>query len=140
MYVCVCHAVTEDDVRRHSAAGICSAKEIRQACGMRPGCGQCVLKICALLGAAEGTTSGTAEGTTSGTAEGTTSGAAEGTTGSAAEGMGVADATADRTAEGAGPGIRTGAGIRAGAGISTGPGTSTTTTRADVGAAEVCAA
>jgi bacterioferritin-associated ferredoxin len=49
MYVCVCHAVTEDDVRRHAAAGMCSAKEIRQACGMRPGCGQCVLKICALL-------------------------------------------------------------------------------------------
>ena len=50
MYVCVCHVVTEDDVRRHADAGICSAKEIRRACGMRAGCGQCVLKICALLG------------------------------------------------------------------------------------------
>ena len=51
VYVCVCHAVTEDDVRRHAEAGICSAKELRAACGMRPGCGQCVLRMGALLGA-----------------------------------------------------------------------------------------
>jgi bacterioferritin-associated ferredoxin len=49
MYVCVCHAVTEDEVQRHAEAGICSAKEIRAACGMSPGCGQCVRRICALL-------------------------------------------------------------------------------------------
>jgi bacterioferritin-associated ferredoxin len=53
MYVCVCHAVTEDDIRQHATAGICSAKELRAACGMRPGCGQCVLRICALLGASQ---------------------------------------------------------------------------------------
>jgi bacterioferritin-associated ferredoxin len=51
MYVCVCHAVTEDDVRRYADAGVCSAKELRAACGMRPGCGQCVLKMRSLLGA-----------------------------------------------------------------------------------------
>jgi len=51
MYVCVCHAVTEQDVRRHAESGICSAKELRAACGMRPGCGQCVRKLRALLGA-----------------------------------------------------------------------------------------
>ncbi|HEY1627638.1 MAG TPA: (2Fe-2S)-binding protein [Streptosporangiaceae bacterium] len=51
MYVCICHAVTEDDVRRHADAGVCSAKELRAACGMRPGCGQCVLRMHALLGA-----------------------------------------------------------------------------------------
>jgi bacterioferritin-associated ferredoxin len=50
VYVCVCHAVTEDDVRRHADAGICSAKELRAACGMRPGCGQCVLRMGAMLG------------------------------------------------------------------------------------------
>jgi bacterioferritin-associated ferredoxin len=50
MYVCVCHAVTEDVVREHMAAGACSAKEVRKACGMRPGCGSCVTRICALLG------------------------------------------------------------------------------------------
>ena len=51
MYVCVCHAVTEDDVRRYADAGVCSAKELRAACGLRPGCGQCVLKMRSLLGA-----------------------------------------------------------------------------------------
>jgi bacterioferritin-associated ferredoxin len=49
MYVCVCHAVTEDVVREHMQAGACSAKEVRAACGMRPGCGSCVNRICALL-------------------------------------------------------------------------------------------
>ncbi|HEY7483444.1 MAG TPA: (2Fe-2S)-binding protein [Streptosporangiaceae bacterium] len=49
MYVCVCHAVTENDVRDHVAAGACSAKAVRAACGMRPGCGSCVNRICALL-------------------------------------------------------------------------------------------
>lgn len=68
MYVCVCHAVTEDDVRRHADAGICSAKEIRQACGMRPGCGQCVLKICAMLGTAERPGAGTDTGTSTASA------------------------------------------------------------------------
>lgn len=50
MYVCVCHAVTEGDVRDHVASGACTAKEVRAACGMRPGCGSCVTRICALIG------------------------------------------------------------------------------------------
>jgi bacterioferritin-associated ferredoxin len=49
MYVCVCHAVTENDVQRHTEAGVCTAKEMRAACGMSPGCGQCVRRIRALL-------------------------------------------------------------------------------------------
>jgi bacterioferritin-associated ferredoxin len=49
MYVCVCHAVTEAVVRAHVAAGACTAKEVRRACGMRPGCGSCVKRICGLL-------------------------------------------------------------------------------------------
>jgi bacterioferritin-associated ferredoxin len=49
MYVCVCHAVTEDVVREHMAAGACSTKQVRAACGMRPGCGSCVNRIRALL-------------------------------------------------------------------------------------------
>ena len=55
MYVCVCHAVTENDVRDHVGSGACSAKAVRAACGMRPGCGACVQRIRALLaeGAAE---------------------------------------------------------------------------------------
>lgn len=49
MYVCVCHGVTESDVRDHVAAGACSAKQVRAACGMRPGCGACVNRIRTLL-------------------------------------------------------------------------------------------
>ena len=49
MYVCVCHAVTEEDVRGHVASGAASAKAVRTACGMRPGCGACVKRIRALL-------------------------------------------------------------------------------------------
>jgi bacterioferritin-associated ferredoxin len=49
MYACVCHAVTDDDVRGHVTAGACSAKEVRAACGMRPGCGSCVSRIRALI-------------------------------------------------------------------------------------------
>jgi bacterioferritin-associated ferredoxin len=49
MYVCVCHAVTETDVRGHVASGAGSPKAVRAACGMRPGCGSCVQRIRALL-------------------------------------------------------------------------------------------
>jgi bacterioferritin-associated ferredoxin len=49
MYACVCHAVTDNDVRDHVAAGACSAKQVRAACGMRPGCGSCVNRIRALI-------------------------------------------------------------------------------------------
>lgn len=49
MYVCVCHAVTEQQVRVHVAEGACTEKDVRRACGMRPGCGSCVRKIRALI-------------------------------------------------------------------------------------------
>ena len=49
MYVCVCHAVTEGDVRDKWAAGATSPKAVRAACGMRPGCGACVRRIRSLL-------------------------------------------------------------------------------------------
>jgi bacterioferritin-associated ferredoxin len=49
MYVCVCHAVTEGDVRDKVAAGATTPKAVRTACGMRPGCGACVRRIRALL-------------------------------------------------------------------------------------------
>jgi bacterioferritin-associated ferredoxin len=49
VYVCVCHAVTEEDVRCRIAEGACSAKDVRLACGMRPGCGSCVGRICTLI-------------------------------------------------------------------------------------------
>lgn len=50
MYVCLCHAVTEDDVRKSVAAGAGSTREVKAACGMKPGCGSCVKRLCALIG------------------------------------------------------------------------------------------
>ncbi|GAA2085385.1 (2Fe-2S)-binding protein [Actinomadura alba] len=49
MYVCICHAVTEDDVRGRITAGAASVKEVRAACGMPPGCGSCTKRLCALV-------------------------------------------------------------------------------------------
>jgi bacterioferritin-associated ferredoxin len=49
MYVCVCNAVTEDDVRGCVLAGACSTREVRSACGMQPGCGSCTKRIRALV-------------------------------------------------------------------------------------------
>lgn len=49
MYVCVCNAVTEDHVRGCVAAGAASAREVRAACGMRPGCGSCTQRLHALV-------------------------------------------------------------------------------------------
>ncbi|WP_067454160.1 (2Fe-2S)-binding protein [Actinomadura macra] len=50
MYVCVCNAVTEDDVHGCMASGACTtAKEVKTACGMLPGCGSCTKRIHALV-------------------------------------------------------------------------------------------
>ncbi|MGH3390152.1 MAG: (2Fe-2S)-binding protein [Actinomadura sp.] len=49
MYVCICNAVTEDDVRSCVAAGAGSAKEVRAAFGMQPGCGTCTKRLCGLV-------------------------------------------------------------------------------------------
>ncbi|GAA4064677.1 MULTISPECIES: (2Fe-2S)-binding protein [Actinomadura] len=49
MYVCICHAVTEDDVRGCLAQGACTAREVRAACGMKPGCGACTKRLYGLI-------------------------------------------------------------------------------------------
>ncbi|REE98348.1 (2Fe-2S)-binding protein [Thermomonospora umbrina] len=49
MYICICNGVTEDDVRGCVAAGACSTREVRQACGMKPGCGVCTKRLCAIV-------------------------------------------------------------------------------------------
>ncbi|WP_067491524.1 (2Fe-2S)-binding protein [Actinomadura hibisca] len=50
MYVCVCNAVTEDDVRGCMADGGCrTAKEVKAACGMKPGCGSCTKRLYGLV-------------------------------------------------------------------------------------------
>ncbi|GAA1251665.1 hypothetical protein GCM10009665_47960 [Kitasatospora nipponensis] len=50
MYVCMCHAVTEDQVRRAIDAGADSPRRIAQGCKAGTDCGSCVRRIQALLG------------------------------------------------------------------------------------------
>lgn len=63
MYICICNAVTEDDVRGCMAAGVCSPKDIKAACGMKPGCGSCTKRLYALISADRLGDSGTAPAT-----------------------------------------------------------------------------
>ncbi|WP_207400889.1 (2Fe-2S)-binding protein [Actinomadura roseirufa] len=50
MYVCICNAVTEDDVHGCMASGACvTAKDVRAACGMKPGCGNCTKRLHAMI-------------------------------------------------------------------------------------------
>jgi bacterioferritin-associated ferredoxin len=45
MYVCICNAVTEDDVHGCMANGCTTAKAVKAACGFKPGCGSCTKRI-----------------------------------------------------------------------------------------------
>ncbi|TYB48375.1 (2Fe-2S)-binding protein [Actinomadura chibensis] len=45
MYVCICNAVTEDDVNGCMASGCATAKEVKAACGFKPGCGSCTKRL-----------------------------------------------------------------------------------------------
>jgi bacterioferritin-associated ferredoxin len=49
MYVCVCHAVTENEVNAEIALGARSVDEIGERCGAGTGCGMCHEKLRALL-------------------------------------------------------------------------------------------
>jgi bacterioferritin-associated ferredoxin len=51
MYVCICQAVTEAEVRGCIAAGACTVKDVVRRSAAGTGCGSCVGKIVALLGA-----------------------------------------------------------------------------------------
>ncbi|MGH3721049.1 MAG: (2Fe-2S)-binding protein [Pseudonocardiaceae bacterium] len=51
MYVCICRAVTEAQVRGCIADGACTVKDVVRSCEAGTGCGSCVEKIVALLGA-----------------------------------------------------------------------------------------
>ncbi|MFJ6213913.1 bacterioferritin-associated ferredoxin [Streptomyces sp. NPDC092296] len=50
MYVCSCHAVTEQRIQREIAAGAATPREIAKGCGAGTDCGSCVRRIQALLG------------------------------------------------------------------------------------------
>lgn len=41
MYVCICNAVTEDAVHTCLSEGARNTREVRDGCGMKPGCGSC---------------------------------------------------------------------------------------------------
>ncbi|MFB8241593.1 bacterioferritin-associated ferredoxin [Kitasatospora purpeofusca] len=50
MYVCMCHAVTEDQVKRAIDAGADTPRQIAKGCKAGTDCGSCVRRIQALLG------------------------------------------------------------------------------------------
>lgn len=45
MYVCICNAVSEKDVHSCVAAGACSTRQVKKACGWKPGCGSCTSRL-----------------------------------------------------------------------------------------------
>ncbi|TNY38650.1 (2Fe-2S)-binding protein [Thermomonospora catenispora] len=49
MYVCICNGVTEDDVLASLRAGAGTTREVKAACGMKPGCGTCTRRLCAMV-------------------------------------------------------------------------------------------
>jgi bacterioferritin-associated ferredoxin len=42
MYVCLCNALTDRDLRLQIASGVPSVSMVYQACGCQPQCGKCV--------------------------------------------------------------------------------------------------
>jgi bacterioferritin-associated ferredoxin len=51
MYVCICRAVTEIEVRGCIAEGACTVKDVVKRSEAGTGCGTCIQKIVSLLGA-----------------------------------------------------------------------------------------
>lgn len=49
VYICLCHALTEADVRQAAADGVQRAGEFYAACGCRAQCGSCARKVICLL-------------------------------------------------------------------------------------------
>lgn len=49
MYVCICNAVTEDDVRCCVESGARTPKQVKDACGWKPGCGACTRRLCSAV-------------------------------------------------------------------------------------------
>ena len=48
MYICLCNALTDRDVRAHSETG-CSVSMVYQALGCQPQCGKCVPMVRQML-------------------------------------------------------------------------------------------
>jgi bacterioferritin-associated ferredoxin len=53
MYVCICHAVTKDEVTAEIDAGARTEEEIGDRCLAGTGCGSCLDRICDMLRAVD---------------------------------------------------------------------------------------
>ena len=51
MYVCVCHGVTDRDIRRAAAEGVREVHELTMRLGLGSGCGSCRDEAAAVLAA-----------------------------------------------------------------------------------------
>jgi bacterioferritin-associated ferredoxin len=49
MYVCLCNALTDRDVRAHTTDGTASVSMVYRACGCQPQCGKCVPMVREML-------------------------------------------------------------------------------------------
>jgi bacterioferritin-associated ferredoxin len=49
MYVCVCNAISDRDVRTQAEAKYCTVSMIYRSLGTKPKCGKCVPLVCQLL-------------------------------------------------------------------------------------------
>lgn len=45
MFVCICRAVTEDEVHEHCSSGAMSVDAIGERCGAGEGCGTCLERL-----------------------------------------------------------------------------------------------
>jgi bacterioferritin-associated ferredoxin len=63
MYICLCNALTERDLRPHTVGGTASMSMVYRACGCRPQCGKCAPLVRQMMReGAEGATLGQADG------------------------------------------------------------------------------
>ena len=54
MYVCICKAVTDKQIRRAAASGVDNLYELREALGVASGCGSCADEAESILREANG--------------------------------------------------------------------------------------
>lgn len=54
MFICICHAVTDRDIRRLAAAGVNSLEELKRVSGCGDCCGQCAEDAETVLSSATG--------------------------------------------------------------------------------------
>ena len=58
MYVCICKAVTDKQIRRAAAAGVDNLYELRETLGVASGCGSCADEAESILNDANSASAG----------------------------------------------------------------------------------